>query len=356
MTDSTDLMDELRTTVALRMKIGFESPGEIAKAAFDELVSEYPDQNESTLQEIAVALAGESLNQHEESEAAWTEPTDCDRLDWLFAYLESTGVAARQNFWCCQTCATSAMHSEISASDKEYVGFVYFHAQDSERAANGGPLTMTYGADDDEDENIRRVGIRLMKAASIAGLKIIWSGDTNERIKIKMDWKRRRISQNKFAPVHEPDSSYRPLGANDDDSSDLEFTALTPKQEGGLKAAIRFHEQRASSARKLVESEAGLQENKNRLDCPRQGCGGVIIEKQSSGGKRFYVCTKKEENNCPNAYWYPPLLPQGSTEGNLCPQCKEILLFKQLKSGTTIACSAKECDFRQYATGQESHV
>lgn len=92
------------------------------------------------------------------------------------------------------------------------------------------------------------------------------------------------------------------------------------------------------------------------VKCPREGCGGDIVEKKSRRGKMFYGCSHYGLNKCTMAYWYPPLLsggPEGKTE---CPKCKSLLLYKTLKRGDQIACSNKECDFAQLADGKETHA
>lgn len=89
------------------------------------------------------------------------------------------------------------------------------------------------------------------------------------------------------------------------------------------------------------------------VPCPREGCGGDIIEKKSRRGKMFYGCSNYGSKKCTSAFWYPPLISGGPKGDNHCPQCDAILLYKTLKRGDQIACSSKECGFAQLATGQE---
>lgn len=90
--------------------------------------------------------------------------------------------------------------------------------------------------------------------------------------------------------------------------------------------------------------------------CPREGCGGDIVEKKSRRGKMFYGCSNYGLNQCPSAYWYPPLLSGGPNGKTTCPKCESLLLYKTLKRGDQIACSNKECDFSQLAEGKETHA
>ena len=93
------------------------------------------------------------------------------------------------------------------------------------------------------------------------------------------------------------------------------------------------------------------------VSCPREGCGGEIVEKKSRRGKMFYGCSHYGVNGCTQAFWYPPLKAGGPKNGtNKCPQCEALLLYKTLKRGDQIACSNKECGFAQPATGNEERA
>ncbi|MBY0359125.1 MAG: type I DNA topoisomerase [Candidatus Obscuribacterales bacterium] len=92
------------------------------------------------------------------------------------------------------------------------------------------------------------------------------------------------------------------------------------------------------------------------VSCPREGCGGDIIEKKSRRGKMFYGCSHYSQKACTSAYWYPPLLSGGPKGSNKCPKCETMLVYKTLKRGDQIACSNKECDFSQLADGKEVHA
>ncbi len=93
------------------------------------------------------------------------------------------------------------------------------------------------------------------------------------------------------------------------------------------------------------------------VKCPREGCGGDIVEKKSRRGKMFYGCSNYGSAKCEQAFWYPPLIGGGPKNGtNRCPQCDSILLYKTLKRGDQIACSKKECGFAQPITGKEQRA
>lgn len=92
------------------------------------------------------------------------------------------------------------------------------------------------------------------------------------------------------------------------------------------------------------------------VGCPSPGCGGQIVEKKSWRGKVFYGCSNYSAKKCAEAYWYPPLISGGPKGDNKCPKCSKVLVYKTLKRGDQIACSSKECDFAEPATGTEQRA
>ena len=70
------------------------------------------------------------------------------------------------------------------------------------------------------------------------------------------------------------------------------------------------------------------------VKCPK--CGGEIVERKSRYGKVFYGCNNYPE--CDFVLWYEPT-------GNICPECKSLLVKKVLKKGTFESCSNKECKY-----------
>lgn len=97
---------------------------------------------------------------------------------------------------------------------------------------------------------------------------------------------------------------------------------------------------------------------KTGLDCPRTDHVGIIVEKKTGRGKTFWGCSTYKDTQCDSAYWYPPLLSGGPSNGNKCPKCSSLLVFKTLKRGDQIACSKKDkgCDWSELADGKEIHV
>ncbi len=72
------------------------------------------------------------------------------------------------------------------------------------------------------------------------------------------------------------------------------------------------------------------------IPCPREGCGGEIVEKVGKKGKKFYGCNRYPE--CKTVFWDRPVL-------KACPDCgAPVLLEKQLKrGGVKLVCANPEC-------------
>jgi len=74
------------------------------------------------------------------------------------------------------------------------------------------------------------------------------------------------------------------------------------------------------------------------VQCPQEGCGGVIVERKSRKGRTFYGCANYP--NCTYALWDKPIPEK-------CPECEfPFLLEKQGKGGVTKRCPNKECGYR----------
>ena len=77
------------------------------------------------------------------------------------------------------------------------------------------------------------------------------------------------------------------------------------------------------------------------VKCPK--CGeGIIVERKSKRGTVFYGCDKYP--NCDFTLWNEPT-------GEECPDCKALLVRKELKKGTVIECSNRNCGYKRIETG-----
>ncbi|MFH2037224.1 MAG: type I DNA topoisomerase [Candidatus Zixiibacteriota bacterium] len=67
------------------------------------------------------------------------------------------------------------------------------------------------------------------------------------------------------------------------------------------------------------------------VKCPKDGCGGDVVEKRSKRGKSFYGCSKYPE--CDFVSWYKPV-------NETCPECKSSYMFDKISKvkGPYLAC------------------
>ncbi|MDD9898086.1 MAG: type I DNA topoisomerase [Candidatus Melainabacteria bacterium] len=88
-------------------------------------------------------------------------------------------------------------------------------------------------------------------------------------------------------------------------------------------------------------------QKKTGISCPREGCGGDIVEKKSRFGKVFFGCNKWSENGCEEVFWYHPIQEN-------CPDCKKLMMYKTLKRGDKLACSdTKGCGYNRLASPKD---
>ena len=130
------------------------------------------------------------------AQASWPAETDCDRLDRAFAELEQQGIVARQNFSDCGTCGVAEIPDEIKAAEKsgrKVRGYVFYHMQDTESAAGGHGLYLNYGSIHSDDSASLKVAGEVVEALKRHRLKTEWNGTIEQRIGVKLDWKRRRL-------------------------------------------------------------------------------------------------------------------------------------------------------------------
>ena len=131
---------------------------------------------------------------HLAAQASWPEVTDCDLLDRAFAALNQGGIVARHDFTCCQTCGLAEIGDEIRTAIDAGVdvsGFTFYHTQDTDSAADGHGLYLTYGHMDGSEVAGVAIGRIVVSALTEAGLETDWDGTFGQRIGVHLDWKRR---------------------------------------------------------------------------------------------------------------------------------------------------------------------
>lgn len=119
-----------------------------------------------------------------------------ERLRTAFETLDERGVLARENYWCCQTCAYTSMDEEVGehvAAGEEVRGFVLFHSQDTERAVETGELVLRYGGLAPGSRRIgadasKAIGEEVVAVLQAAGFEPRWSGSPSDLIDLPIEW------------------------------------------------------------------------------------------------------------------------------------------------------------------------
>jgi hypothetical protein len=180
-----ELLEEAEEQAWLLIRCGFDTAEEIA-----EDVSDYFYDDGSTPLSVAAArrIVGPLWRERLAEQEAWPAVTDADRVAAAFAALEERGITARMNFTCCGKCGFSEIADEAAEGDH---GFVFFHSQDTERAAEGHGLWLTYGVHEPTGSAVA-VGHEVVTALTAAGLFVLWDGDPDRAIRVEpLDWRKR---------------------------------------------------------------------------------------------------------------------------------------------------------------------
>jgi hypothetical protein len=183
---TAELEQQIRDTAVERVAAGFEAEAEIVEGIIERFADE---AEEDEVRPLATRATAEALAAHLAAQAQWRAPTDNDRLDRAFAALEATGIVARQNFTCCQTCGHGEIFDEFGG--RRVRGYVFYHMQDTEAAVAGLGLSLAYGAASKEEDPVA-IGHAIVDALRRERLSVEWDGSLERRISVAMEWRRRR--------------------------------------------------------------------------------------------------------------------------------------------------------------------
>jgi hypothetical protein len=170
---------------------GFDERDRIIEIFCEEMYE--PGELDEAEVTVAVDAAFASL---EKDKATWLSTTDCDKLDKVFAALNTRGIIALQNAGYTQSDGYGdAREIYESRSDRDKViGYCFYHGQDLERAVNGEGLYLAFGPMDAQNEETAgpRVGAMIVAELERMGFSAQWDGTFNQRIYVPaIDWKRR---------------------------------------------------------------------------------------------------------------------------------------------------------------------
>lgn len=135
---------------------------------------------------------------HLDAQARWPARTDSDRLTDAFRALDRARIVAREDFACCQSCGNSEIGDEAGNGTRPR-GYVFYHRQDAERAAQGGTLWLSYGSFDGQS-GAEHVGEEIVAALRGEGLPVDWTGDAARRIQVGLRWAKRRYGRMAAVP------------------------------------------------------------------------------------------------------------------------------------------------------------
>ncbi|MEV5974790.1 hypothetical protein [Streptomyces sp. NPDC051921] len=184
-----EIREQLEERVREQLRCGYQDRSRLTRTAQEEVFSpeEYPVSREQ-----AEALVDRLWLERVEEMAGWEGTTDPERITAAFAALDAAGIVAREHFTCCRNCGTSEIGAEEGAEHAR--GFVFFHSQCTEGAANGGPLYLLYGGFDDSADTTAAVGGEVVEALRGQGLTVRWDGDPGQAILVtELDWRRRLV-------------------------------------------------------------------------------------------------------------------------------------------------------------------
>lgn len=190
----TKFVQEARGFVRTMVARGDRTFADILDEAVEYVLDENEDADTDTVTRICECEIDAAFASHLAAQATWPEVTDCDRLDRAFEALNAGGIVARHDFSCCQTCGLAEIDDEIRGAVDAGVdvsGFTFYHSQDTDRAAEGGGLYLTFGHLDGNEVSGIAIARVIVDKLQEAGLKTDWDGSFGKRISISLDWKRR---------------------------------------------------------------------------------------------------------------------------------------------------------------------
>lgn len=121
-----------------------------------------------------------------------TKHDDKAAVDRLFKALRRAGYIARQNFYCCNGCASGKIANDFGAMPEnrrvKVQGAVYYAKQEAARMWDNNSVGLCFGQIESgaytTDKSTMEVGQEVVKLALAQNLTVVWDGDTDKCIEI----------------------------------------------------------------------------------------------------------------------------------------------------------------------------
>ncbi|MEE2037834.1 hypothetical protein Q8791_11450 [Nocardiopsis sp. CT-R113] len=136
-----------------------------------------------------------ALADHRHRQRRWPSRTDGERLTRAFRALDESGIIAREDFTCCDTCGRAALDAELGVRNSEpggaaTRGYAFYHHGESLAAADGGSLYV--GFESSHPVRLAAVGEEVAEVLRAHGLTVEWDGDSGRKLRVRADWSHRR--------------------------------------------------------------------------------------------------------------------------------------------------------------------
>ena len=192
-----ELEEYIRDMIWMRLVRGDDSIDDHAYESARAVEDEKDEDGGGTLSEEQCRAIAQYLIDARRAQQAGFREVPAGKLDRAFEALRRAHVVAEPDFSCCNTCG----HAEIEG-DRDDLGYVFFHQQDTERLAESGSTYLSYGifwpahiseeeykalSSSQREELHDATTIKLMRTVVIPilrehGIGVSWEGDVNTRI------------------------------------------------------------------------------------------------------------------------------------------------------------------------------
>jgi hypothetical protein len=103
------------------------------------------------------------------------------RLFAAFADLRKLGFLAKSNFWCCMTCAYSAIEFLMKEENLKPTGIVFYHSQNNTHMRETGFLHLTFSHAGEIDNSVE-IGKQIVEILAKHKLETEWDGTADKKI------------------------------------------------------------------------------------------------------------------------------------------------------------------------------